>query len=37
MIDTRLCKTEEELVLAMSYERNKNLLKLYYREIHNLE
>lgn len=37
MIDTRLCKTEEELILAMSYEKNKNLLRLYFNEIFNLE
>lgn len=37
MIDTRLCKTEEELILAMSYEKNKNLLELCSNEIFNLE
>jgi hypothetical protein len=29
MIDTRLCKTQEELKAAMVYEHNKKLLRSY--------
>lgn len=33
MIDTRLCKSQEELKNAMSYEHNKALLSTFNRAI----
>lgn len=33
MIDTRLCKSQEELKNAMSYEENKALLSTFNRAI----
>lgn len=36
MIDTRLCKTQEELEAAMVYEHNKKLLHSYKSRLSNL-
>lgn len=36
MIDTRLCKTQEELETAMVYEHNKKLLHSYKSRLSNL-
>lgn len=36
MIDTRLCKTQEELKAAMAYEHNKKLLCNYKSKMSNL-
>ena len=36
MIDTRLCKTQEELKAAMAYEHNKKLLCSYKSRMSNL-
>lgn len=36
MIDTRLCKTQEELEAAMVYEHNKKLLHSYKSRMSNL-
>lgn len=37
MIDTRLCKSEEELLLAMQYEKNKTLLFQHQSKLFKLE
>ena len=37
MIDTRLCKSEEELLLAMQYEKNKTLLSQHQSKLFKLE
>ena len=37
MIDTRLCKSEEELLLAMQYEKDKVLLSQHQSKLFKLE
>lgn len=37
MIDTRLCKSEEELLLAMQYEKDKVLLSQHRSKLFELE
>ena len=37
MIDTRLCKSEEELLLAMQYEKDKALLSQHRSKLFKLE
>lgn len=37
MIDTKLCKSQEELKNAMSYEHNKALLSTFNRAIWNYQ
>ena len=37
MIDTRLCKSEEELLLAMQYEKDKVLLSQHRSKLFKLE
>ena len=37
MIDTRLCKSEEELLLAMQYEKDKTLLSQHRSKLFKLE
>ena len=37
MIDTRLCKSEEELLLAMQYEKDKTLLSQHQSQLFKLE
>lgn len=37
MIDTRLCKNKEELILSMQYEKNKALLSKHNSKIFEIQ